>query len=116
MKQRTAISLIKKALRSQGQMSDSLNLTIRAAATAWVTYEKAAEEVDGLDSLTYSVLTREGEKKIYRHPALDVLRDQQEILMKYLKLLGFTINDAQPTEGSPLADLINKVNESAKYD
>ena len=106
---------IVKALKAAGKYSKSLDIQIVALAGALCTLNKANDEIDGLDSVTISVISRYGNETLAPHPVFKIQKDAQDSVTRQMKALGLTAEDLTGTDdGGPLIDLTKKVKNAGR--
>ena len=106
--------MVKKALKSCGNYSKSLDIQILSLASALRTLGLANDEIDNLDVTTILETTRYGEK-MAPHPAFKVQRDAQDSVTRQMKALGLTAADLSgEMDDDPLVDLTTKVKNAGK--
>ena len=106
---------IVKALKAAGKYSKSLDIQIVALAGALFTLNKANDEIDGLDSVTISVISRYGNETLAPHPVFKIQKDAQDSVTRQMKALGLTAEDLTGTDDDdPLIDLTKKVKNAGR--
>ncbi len=106
---------IVKALKAAGKYSRSLDIQIIALAGALCTLNKANDEIDGLDSVTISVISRYGNETLAPHPVFKIQKDAQDSVTRQMKALGLTAEELTGTdEDDPLIDLTKKVKNAGR--
>ena len=106
---------IVKALKAAGKYSKSLDIQIVALAGALCTLNKANDEIDGLDSVTISVISRYGNETLAPHPVFKIQKDAQDSVTRQMKALGLTAEDLTGTDDDdPLIDLTKKVKNAGR--
>ena len=106
---------IVKALKAAGKYSKSLDIQIVALAGALCTLNKANDEIDGLDSVTISVISRYGNETLAPHPVFKIQKDAQDSVTRQMKALGLTAEELTGTDDDdPLIDLIKKVKNAGR--
>ena len=106
---------IVKALKAAGKYSKSLDIQIVALAGALCTLNKANDEIDGLDSVTISVISRYGNETLAPHPVFKIQKDAQDRVTRQMKALGLTAEDLTGTDDDdPLIDLTKKVKNAGR--
>lgn len=106
---------IVKALKAAGKYSKSLDIQIVALAGALCTLNKANDEIDGLDSVTISVISRYGNETLAPHPVFKIQKDAQDSVTRQMKALGLTAEELTGTdEDDPLIDLTKKVKNAGR--
>ena len=106
--------MVKKALKSCGNYSRSLDIQILSLASALRTLGLANDEIDNLDVTTILETTRYGEK-MAPHPAFKVQRDAQDSVTRQMKALGLTAADLSgEMDDDPLVELTTKVENAGK--
>ena len=106
---------IVKALKAAGKYSKSLDIQIVALAGALCTLNKANDEIDGLASVTISVISRYGNETLAPHPVFKIQKDAQDSVTRQMKALGLTAEDLTGTDDDdPLIDLTKKVKNAGR--
>ena len=106
---------IVKALKAAGKYSKSPDIQIVALAGALCTLNKANDEIDGLDSVTISVISRYGNETLAPHPVFKIQKDAQDSVTRQMKALGLTAEDLTGTDDDdPLIDLTKKVKNAGR--
>lgn len=106
---------IVKALKAAGKYSKSLDIQIVALAGALCTLNKANDEIDGLDSVTISVISRYGNETLAPHPVFKIQKDAQDSVTRQMKALGLTAEELTGTDDDdPLIDLTKKVKNAGR--
>lgn len=106
---------LRAALKEQNTYSKGMEFSIRQCAGVWLCYEKVLDEIANLDEAFITTISREGNKRYYRHPVLAELSEQAENLRKGLRELRLTPSTAISTDADEVEELINEV-ESIKDD
>lgn len=106
--------IVKKALKSCGNYSTSLDIQIISLASALRTLGLANDDIDTLEVTTILETTRYG-KKMAPHPAFKVQRDAQDSVTRQMKALGLTTADLSgEMDADPLVELTAKVKNAGK--
>lgn len=106
---------IEKALKSANRYSRSLDAQILSLAGALRTLDLANDEIDDLDSVTVSSVSRYGNKTLVPHPVFKVQKDAQDSVTRQMKALGLTVEELTGTDDNdPLVDLTKKVKNSTR--
>ena len=88
---------------------------VGAPAGALCTLNKANDEIDGLDSVTISVISRYGNETLAPHPVFKIQKDAQDSVTRQMKALGLTAEDLTGTDDDdPLIDLTKKVKNAGR--
>ena len=104
-----------KALKAVGKYSKSLDIQIISLAGALCTLNKANEEIEQLDSVTISVVSRYGNETLAPHPVFKIQKDAQDSVTRQMKALGLTAEELTGTdEAAPLIDRTKKVKNSGR--
>lgn len=106
---------IAKALKAAGKYSKSLDIQITSLASALFTLALANEEMEGLDSVTISVVSRYGNETLAPHPVFKIQKDAQDSVTRQMKALGLTAEELTGTDDDdPLIDLTKKVKNAGR--
>ena len=103
-------SKIKKILKKQGSYFPGLDFMIEITAGNLYAYYLLVKDVENLDTVEVTELTREGNEKKRAHPALRELRVQAEEVRKCLGDLGLTVSTAKGVNNDDIDELIKSVN------
>lgn len=103
------IAKITQLLKDQGTYSRGLDLTISAAAGAYIAYHKCIRSIQSRQRVQYSVITREGSKAFKIYPDIEALPSLTRSLKEMLRSLGLTLDTLDVTDEDPLFSLIRKV-------
>lgn len=106
---------IAKALKAAGKYSKSLDIQITSLASALFTLAMANEEMERLDSVTISVVSRYGNETLAPHPVFKIQKDAQDSVTRQMKALGLTAEELTGTDDDdPLIDLTKKVKNAGQ--
>lgn len=106
---------IAKALKAAGKYSKSLDIQITSLASALFTLAMANEEMERLDSVTISVVSRYGNETLAPHPVFKIQKDAQDSVTRQMKALGLTAEELTGTDDDdPLIDLTKKVKNAGR--
>ena len=106
---------IVKALKAVGKYSKSLDMQITSLAGALCTLNKANDEIDKLESVTISVISRYGNETLAPHPVFKIQKDAQDSVTRQMKALGLTAEELTGTDDDdPLIDLTKKVKNAGR--
>lgn len=106
---------IAKALKAAGKYSKSLDIQITSLASALFTLALANEEMERLDSVTISVVSRYGNETLAPHPVFKIQKDAQDSVTRQMKALGLTAEELTGTDDDdPLIDLTKKVKNAGR--
>lgn len=106
---------IEKALKSTNRYSRSLDAQILSLAGALRTLDLANDEIDDLDSVTISSVSRYGNETLIPHPAFKVQKDAQDSVTRQMKALGLTVEELTGTDDNdPMVELTKKVKNSSR--
>lgn len=106
---------IVKALKSVGKYSKGLDIQILSLAGALCTLNKANAEIEELDTVTITVISRYGNETLAPHPVFKIQKDAQDSVTRQMKALGLTAEDLIGTDDDdPLIDLTKKVKNAGR--
>lgn len=106
---------IAKALKAAGKYSKSLDIQITSLASALFTLALANEEMERLDSVTISVVSRYGNETLAPHPVFKIQKDAQDSVTRQMKALGLTAEELTGTDDDdPLIDLTKKIKNAGR--
>lgn len=106
---------IAKALKAAGKYSKSLDIQITSLASALFTLALANEEMERLDSVTISVVSRYGNETLAPHPVFKIQKDAQDSVTRQMRALGLTAEELTGTDDDdPLIDLTKKVKNAGR--
>lgn len=101
---------IKKALKNQGNYTESMDTLIDTTAGNYYAYCLALRDVEALDKTFVEELTREDNIKMSPHPAIKTLREQSEMVRRLLRELRLTVATVEGMSDDEMSDLVDSVN------
>lgn len=107
-----AVRIITKAVKSQGNYSKDLSLTIIKAAGDYVAYSKALADLDNLEHCYYETKSREGNPDYKEHPVIKQLPTLSKALERSLASLGLTLETLSVNDTDPLTSMMSKIEEA----
>lgn len=103
---------IERALKRVSRYNKGLDFQIESLANSLRALALAGEDLDKLESVTLSTVSRYGNETLIPHPVFRIQKDTQELITKQMKALGLTAEDLIGTEeDDPLIDLTKKVRD-----
>lgn len=98
-----------RALKGAGRYTPCVGIQIDALATALMVNDKALKQIEKLEDLTITEISRYGEKTV-PHPICKIANDAQASITKQMATLGLTVEDIM---GEPdLPDAVDELNET----
>lgn len=98
-----------KALKSQGNYTEDLEMNILKASGDYIAYRKCVEDLAVQEHVFYETMTREGNIKYEQHPVIALLPTLSRSLENSLKSLGLTLSTLSQVEEDPMETMLAKL-------
>ncbi len=106
---------IVKALKLAGKYSKGLDIQVLSLAGALCTLNKANAEIEQLESVTITTISRYGNETLAPHPVFKIQKDAQDSVTRQMKALGLTAEELTGSDDDdPLYDLTKKVRNASR--
>lgn len=106
---------IVRALKEKGTYNKALDMQIMCLAGLLRTQELVNEEIDKLESVIITEISRYGNESLAPHPVFKILKDTQDGITRNMKALGLTVEDlVGADDNDPLVELTKKVKNSGR--